>query len=249
MKYPFNKADCPRHSGGQERILRKQAPGFCRCAKATARLNEIRRCCSVRVIICEHVILVVHPVRIQWLHKFRSSLVPRLPVTFFFFFIWQKVCGCARKLYPDTVWTVAHLLCVGMPSQPPHCAEKKRSRSRRLFPHVNLPHEFSLVALLYNTSLPNTAIRELSHSHYFEYIIILAALSHPAHHHFSLFSFFWIDKSFTRRENQVTWNTDASIARFIGSRAFAYVAGCRSASHSALNGRSRLSQYWHWLEI
>lgn len=96
----------------------------------------------------------------------------------------------------------------------------KRSGSRRLFPHVNPPHEFSLVAVLYNARLPNTAIRELSSCHYFEYIIILAALSHPAHHHFSLFSLFWIDKSFMRREHQVTWNTDASVTRFIGSLRF-----------------------------
>lgn len=81
--------------------------------------------------------------------------------------------------------TVAHLLCV---ETPPDCEEK--SRSRRLPPHVNPLHKFSLVAVLYNPRLPNIAIRELSHSHYFEYIIILAALSHPAHHHFSLFSLF-----------------------------------------------------------
>lgn len=80
--------------------------------------------------------------------------------------------------------TIAYLLCV----ETPDCEEK--SGSCWLFPHVNLPHKFSLAAVLYNTRFPNIAIRELSHIHYFEYIIILAALSHPAHHHFSLFSLF-----------------------------------------------------------
>lgn len=55
---------------------------------------------------------------------------------------------------------------------------------RQLSQHVNAPRKFSLAAVLYNTWLVNAAIREPAHSRYFEYIIILAARSHPAHHRF-----------------------------------------------------------------
>lgn len=86
------------------------------------------------------------------------------------------------------MWTIANLLCAETrPSRHPPLPDiEEKSGSRWLFPHVNPPHKFSLVAVLYNTQLLNIAIRELSHCHYIEYIIILAALSLPAHRHYSL---------------------------------------------------------------
>lgn len=94
-----------------------------------------------------------------------------------------------KKNYTRTPRGLLHIFYVqkrAPPATPPLPDIEEKSGSRWLFPHVNPPHKFSLVAVLYNTQLLNIAIRELSHCHYIEYIIILAALSLPAHRHYSL---------------------------------------------------------------
>ena len=224
MKYPFNKVLVTQGGGQETREEEKKNKITCRHCIAPK-----WQCSSVKyegVIVCEHVILL-----------FRSSgftnLAP-LPPTEGLWECEKTIRGRRRRADRRTCF-----MC-----------RKRREAEReppRPSPHVNPPHKFSLVAVLYNTWLPNVAIRELSHGHYFEYIIILAALSHPAHHHFSLFSLFWIDKSFMRREHQVTWSAaDASLARFIVSWGFAYVVECWSTSYPVLNGRSLPSLCCHF---
>ena len=104
-------------------------------------------------------------------HKFSSSLV--LPPSVTLLRLTEGLWECEKTILGHHVDYCTSFMCrnANQPTPPP------------------LPplHKFSLVAVLYNTRLPNIAIRELSRSHYFEYIIILAALSHPAHHHFSPF--------------------------------------------------------------
>lgn len=206
---------------------------FCCCAKMTVQLNEIWRFCSVRHHLWTYH-FVAHPVQIQYLPRFSSFLVLCPLMTLLQ--LTEGLEECEKTILGHRTDFCPSFLCRN--ANPWDC--KGKSRGFWLFPHVNPLHMFSPVAVLYDTQLPNIAIRELSHSHYFEYIIILAALSHPAHHHFSPFSLFWIDKSFMRREHQVT-----SIARFIGSWAFAYVVKCQSTSYSVLNVRSLFSQYYH----
>ncbi len=126
----------------------------------------------------------MHPVQIPWLHKFRTSLVLLPPMTLLH--LTEGLWECEKTILGHRVDYCTSFMCRNV--TPPDCEEK--SRSRQLFPRVNSLHKFSLVTVLYNTRLPNIAIKELSRRHYFEYIIILAALSHPAHHHFSLFSLF-----------------------------------------------------------
>lgn len=94
MKYPFNKADYPRHSRGKRRSLKDSCSCFCHCAKVTVQLSEIWRCCSVGLVICEHIILLCI--------RFRSSGFTNLDPLCYVFLrwhccIWQKDCGSVKK--------------------------------------------------------------------------------------------------------------------------------------------------------
>lgn len=116
MIYPFNKAGCVLVTHGSREDPSKTCPLFLPLCQ-----SEIWRCHSVRLIICEHGCFA-HPVQIRWLHIFRSC--------FFLLWhgcVWQKVCGSVRKLYWDTVLTIAHLLFEETPTNPlPTNTERKR---------------------------------------------------------------------------------------------------------------------------
>ena len=162
FKCPFNKADCPRKSrrGGARGDLFDTVLPSERQRDAAAK----RRCYS-------DLQNMWFSFRSGGFHKFSSSLV--LPPSVTLLRLTEGLWECEKTILGHHVDYCTSFMCrnANQPTPPP------------------LPplHKFSLVAVLYNTRLPNIAIRELSRSHYFEYIIILAALSHPAHHHFSPF--------------------------------------------------------------
>lgn len=103
---------------------------------------------------------IVHPVQGQWLHKFRSCLVPLSPLILLH--LTEGLWECEKTILGHHVGYCTSFMCRNPTTttpNPPLFSCEEMSGSRWLFPHV--AHKFSPVAVLYNARLLNIAIREL----------------------------------------------------------------------------------------
>lgn len=101
---------------GQEKILLKHARCFCRCAKV-----KYEGAIALDLSFVNMAVLRI---------LFRSDGYTYLDLassSYDMVCVWQKVCGSVRKLYWDTVLTIAHLLFEETPTNPlPTNTERKR---------------------------------------------------------------------------------------------------------------------------